>query len=213
MVVEPKRPWLVEFDLPAPAAVAWDYVTSPARRSGGRPGYDSIEEATAAGAAASGPSTIACTARTPIVEEIVDWRPPEYYTFDFQVPIPGAPKIRPTEELDRDPEGTRGRIVIARPRSSKERAFLEAMLPTIEPMFTAGRVALAPLLAEEVARQTAEPRSGASRTCPSAGRFMEPVQAPMQIAYEGPRDLAARRLSIRRASIRREVGGPLGAGR
>ena len=101
-----------------------------------------------------------------IVEEIVDWRPPEYYTFDFKVPIPGAPKIRATEALTETPDGTRVTISIGRPRSSKDRAFLEGALPMIEPMFTAGRVALEPLLAEELARQAAE---AAGQREPSTG--------------------------------------------
>src|SRR6185503_2498220 len=121
--------------LPGTPALVWDFVTSPARRVRWQAGVDSIEEATANGRRGVGTVNHCIHGKDAIVEEILDWRPPEYYTFDFKVPIPGAPMI--------------------------------------EPMFTAGRVALEPLLAEELARQAAE---AAGQREPelqvSAGRFI-----------------------------------------
>ena len=34
-----------------------------------------------------------------VVEEILDWRPPEYFTVNSLLPIPNAPKLRSTDEL------------------------------------------------------------------------------------------------------------------
>ena len=182
-----------EFELPGTPALVWDFVTSPARRVRWQAGVDSIEEATANGRRGVGTVNHCIHGKDAIVEEIVDWRPPEYYTFDFKVPIPGAPKIRATEALTETPDGTRVTISIGRPRSSKDRAFLMGALPMIEPMFTAGRVALEPLLAEELARQAAE---AAGQREPelqvSAGRFInEPFRAPTPIAFESAADPAA----------------------
>jgi uncharacterized protein YndB with AHSA1/START domain len=182
-----------EFELPGTPALVWDFVTSPARRVRWQAGVDSIEEATANGRRGVGTINHCIHGKDAIVEEIVDWRPPEYYTFDFKVPIPGAPKIRATEALTETPDGTRVTISIGRPRSSKDRAFLMGALPMIEPMFTAGRVALEPLLAEELARQAAE---AAGQREPelqvSAGRFInEPFRAPTPIAFESAADPAA----------------------
>jgi uncharacterized protein YndB with AHSA1/START domain len=182
-----------EFELPGTPALVWDFVTSPARRVRWQAGVDSIEEATANGRRGVGTVNHCIHGKDAIVEEIVDWRPPEYYTFDFKVPIPGAPKVRATEALTETPDGTRVTISIGRPRSSKDRAFLMGALPMIEPMFTAGRVALEPLLAEELARQAAE---AAGQREPelqvSAGRFInEPFRAPTPIAFESAADPAA----------------------
>jgi uncharacterized protein YndB with AHSA1/START domain len=182
-----------EFELPGTPALVWDFVTSPARRVRWQAGVDSIEEATANGRRGVGTVNHCIHGKDAIVEEIVDWRPPEYYTFDFKVPIPGAPKIRATEALTETPDGTRVTISIGRPRSSKDRAFLMGALPMIEPMFTAGRVALEPLLAEELARQAAQ---AAGQREPelqvSAGRFInEPFRAPTPIAFESAADPAA----------------------
>jgi uncharacterized protein YndB with AHSA1/START domain len=182
-----------EFELPGTPALVWDFVTSPARRVRWQAGVDSIEEATANGRRGVGTVNHCIHGKDAIVEEIVDWRPPEYYTFDFKVPIPGAPKIRATEALTETPDGTRVTISIGRPRSSKDRAFLMGALPMIEPMFTAGRVALEPLLAEELARQAAE---AAGQREPelqvSARRFInEPFRAPTPIAFESAADPAA----------------------
>jgi uncharacterized protein YndB with AHSA1/START domain/class 3 adenylate cyclase len=181
-----------EFDLPGTPALVWDYVTSPARRVRWQAGVDSIEEATLSGRRGVGTVNHCIHGKDAIVEEIVDWRPPEYYTFDFQIPIPGAPKIRATEALTETPAGTRVSFLIARPRSSKDRAFLEGALPMIEPMFVAGRVALEPLLAEEVARRAEEAALEPEPALPaSADRFAkEPFRAPVQIAFESPVDPA-----------------------
>jgi hypothetical protein len=62
----------------------------------------------------------------------------------------------------------------------------------IEPMFVAGRVALEPLLAEEVARRAEEAALEPEPALPaSADRFAkEPFRAPVQIAFESPVDPA-----------------------
>jgi hypothetical protein len=59
------------------------------------------------------------------------------------------------DTLTETPTGTHVTMRFERPRSTKDRAFLEALFPQIEPMFHAGVASLEPLLAEEMARRAA----------------------------------------------------------
>jgi hypothetical protein len=66
-----------------------------------------------------------------------------------------------------------------RPRSTKDRAFLDGVLPGIAPAFQAGIAALTPLVAEEVARRASASADLPEPSLPtSAGRFLdEPVDS------------------------------------
>jgi uncharacterized protein YndB with AHSA1/START domain len=175
VVVEPANAMAtIEFDLPGPPALIWDYITSPARRLRWQAGVSAVEESSATGRRGVGTTNHCIHGKEAIVEEIVDWRPPEYYTYDFQMPIPNAPKIRATEVLAETPDGTHVTYHIGRPRSTTDRQFLEVLLPQIEPIFRAGAAALTPLLAEAMARHAEEAAVQPEPEVPtSAGRFLD----------------------------------------
>ncbi len=101
VVVEPASAIAtIEYDLPAPPAVAWDYLTSPARRPRWQAGVSEVIEQTAQGRRGVGTTNHCVHGKDAIVEEILDWRPPEYFTMRWQMPIPNAPKIRAMYTLD-----------------------------------------------------------------------------------------------------------------
>lgn len=176
VIIEPEAAMVsLEFDLPAPPAIAWEYLTSPARRPRWQAGVNAVIEQTAGGRRGVGTTNHCIHGKEAIVEEILDWRPPDYYTMRFQVPVPNAPKIRSTDILTATPEGTHVTMRIERPRSKADRAFLEVLLPQLEPIFRAGVVALEPLVAEEMARRAAESAARPEPDVPaSVGRFLEP---------------------------------------
>ncbi len=147
----------IDYVLPAPPAVAWEYLTSPARRLRWQAGVTEIvEEAAAGGRRGVGTTNHCVHGKDAIVEEILDWRPSDYFTLNWQMPIPGAPKVKTTYLLTPTDEGTLVEFRMERPRSAKDRAFLEQMLPGLNPIFEAGIAALTPLVAEEMARRAAE---------------------------------------------------------
>jgi uncharacterized protein YndB with AHSA1/START domain len=182
VVVEPSGAMMtLEFDLPAPPALAWEYLTSPARRPRWQAGVSEVIEETAGGRRGVGTTNHCVHGKDAIVEEILDWRPPDYFTMRWLMPIPNAPKVRSTYVLVATDDGTHVTMRIERPRSTKDRAFLEAMLPQLAPMFQAGVDALAPLLADEmasrgeVAAETPEPGVPVS-----GGRYLdEPVDSSL----------------------------------
>ena len=175
VVVEPADAIVsIEYDLPAPPAIAWEYLTSPARRPRWQAGVSEVIEATAGGRRGVGTTNHCVHGKDAIVEEILDWRPPEYFTLNWLMPIPGAPKIKATYVLSETSEGTAVQMRMARPRSAKDRAFVENFLPQLEPMFQAGIAALGPLLEAEMERRAAESGDAAEPSVPvSAARFLE----------------------------------------
>ena len=96
-----------------------------------------------------------------ILEEIVDWRPTDYLTVRWQAG-PGTPKMLMSYELEATTDGAHVSMRFARPRSAKDRAFLEAMLPALEPGFREGIELMRPLVAEEVARRADADRSNST---------------------------------------------------
>ncbi len=180
IIVEPSAALVaVEYDLPAPPAVTWEFLTSPARRMRWQAGVTDVIEQAPGGRRGVGTTNHCIHGKDATVEEILDWRPPEYYTIRWQMPIPNAPKVRTTYALAPTPEGTHVTMRMERPRLAKDRAFLEAILPGLGPVFQASNDALATLLAEEMARQAAEVESRVEPRIPiSANRFLGvPVEA------------------------------------
>ena len=175
VVVEPADAIVsIDYDLPAPPAIAWEFLTSPARRLRWQAGVSEVTEATAGGRRGVGTTNHCVHGKDAIVEEILDWRPPEYFTFNWLMPIPGAPKVKATYVLTEKGDGTAVSMRMARPRSAKDRAFVENVLPGLGPMFQAGIAALGPLLDEEMARRAAQASDAAEPPVPaSAARFLD----------------------------------------
>ena len=166
VVVEPAAAMAtIEFDLPAPPAVTWEYLTSPARRTRWQAGVTEVIEQTAGGRRGVGTTNHCVHGKDAIVEEILDWRPPEYYTMRWQMPIPNAPKVRSTDTLTRppgDPRHDAHRTAAAGQGSCLPRGHAAQL----GPMFQAGVEALRPLLEAEMARRARrrqrEPGAGAA---------------------------------------------------
>jgi uncharacterized protein YndB with AHSA1/START domain len=173
--VEPKAALVsIDYILPAPPAVCWEYLTSPARRLRWQAGVTDIIEQAAGGRRGVGTTNHCVHGKDAIVEEVLDWRPLEYFTINWQAPIPGSPKVVTTYVLTPTDDGTNVEMRMGRPRSAKDRAFLEGVLPGLAPMFEAGIAALTPLVAEEVARQAEVSAGLPEPPLPaSAGRFLD----------------------------------------
>ena len=164
----------VEYTLPAPPAVAWEFLTSPARRLRWQSGVTEIVEEAAAGRRGVGTTNHCVHGKDAVVEEILDWRPSEYFTLNWQMPIPGCPKVKTTYELTGTDEGTAVAMRMERPRSARDRAFLEQLLPGLAPIFEAGIAALTPLVADEMARRTGDVDAVPEPALPeSGGRFLD----------------------------------------
>jgi hypothetical protein len=112
--------------------------------------------------------------RDAVVEEVLDWRPYDYWTTRNTLPMPGAPKLVMTDRLLPLPDGgTRVEVRIGRPRP-RERATFEQLYPMMEPIIHETGAALRAALEAEHARLTAaaagEPPEAAVPA--SAGRHL-----------------------------------------
>ncbi len=92
------------FTFPAPQALVWEYLTSPMKRPLWLKGVTRLETDTADGRVGIG-STLHCVhGQHSHIEEILDWRPFHYFT--WETPFPGLGDLIATIELTAVPEGT-----------------------------------------------------------------------------------------------------------
>ena len=111
VVVEPEEAsFAVEALLPVAPAVAWEYLTATQRRLLWQ--VDAIEQADAGGRRLTGTASVCVDGRSKIYEEILDWRPFDY--FSERVSLPGGVRVVQTTALESDAGGTR---VVTRGRS------------------------------------------------------------------------------------------------
>jgi uncharacterized protein DUF2652/polyketide cyclase/dehydrase/lipid transport protein len=143
--------------LPAAPAVVWDLVTNPARRLQWQYGVTGIEEQSGAvGRRGVGTVNHCIHGKDAVVEEVVDWQPYDYVTYRSQLPVPGTRPVLDSFVLEPDGEGgTRLEMRMARPRSKKDAALLEPMLPGLDASIEQGLNQMRALIDAEAAAQRA----------------------------------------------------------
>ena len=80
------------FDIAAPRQTVWEHFTVPGRRQKWWPA-DGIIENSSDRRRGIGTENHCMHGKDAIVEEVLDWRPFDYFTVSTLLPIPGAPKI------------------------------------------------------------------------------------------------------------------------
>jgi hypothetical protein len=92
-----------------------------------------------------------------IVEEVLDWRPYDYFTVRSTMGTPVGPvKFLNTVEFEPTADGTRLHFLFGFPKTAKERAALTSMGPMFEQIFERNRIAFAALAGEEGAAMAAD---------------------------------------------------------
>jgi uncharacterized protein YndB with AHSA1/START domain len=150
IVVEPKdaaRTYEIEFD--APQAVVWDWITSPLRRIQWQDGATGIQMVDGtAGRRGVGTVNHCIHGKDTIVEEVLDWQPVDYVTYRSLLPSPpGVPKLLNSFVLSElDGGRTKVEMRFGRPKSAKDRAIAEQLLPFLDVSIRNGLAALRPLI-------------------------------------------------------------------
>ena len=149
--------WTTSFTFDGPPAIAWEWITSPARRLQWQIGVDAVNEDFAGGRRGVGTTNHCVHGRDAIVEEVLAWHPPEILTTRFQMPMPGIPKLIRTELFEATPDGAKTvfTVRVQRPSSAKDRAKLEEMGPFLFHAYGDGLAMLAPLIEADVAARLA----------------------------------------------------------
>ncbi|HWP61964.1 MAG TPA: DUF2652 domain-containing protein [Candidatus Binatia bacterium] len=170
----------IEVVLPGPPSLVWEFFTAPSRRVQWQEGVTAVQEEAPTGRRGRGTKTHCVHGRDAILEEILDWRPYEYWTVRALMPMPGAPKITMSDVFEPvGPNATRLTTRVARPRTARERAFLDDFGPILEAWAQAGIDRLRPLLEAELAGRAAGPGADAEPDLPAstARHLREPIRA------------------------------------
>ncbi len=138
----------------APTPLVWEYMTSPARRPRWQHGVTGvIEAARTAGRRGIGTVNHCMHGKDAIIEEVMDWRPYDHVTYRSLLPIPNVPKLLSSYLFTDLGDGrTRVELRFGMPRSAKDRAIAEPLMPMIDEMVTDGLAHLRPIV-EAAARE------------------------------------------------------------
>jgi hypothetical protein len=119
---------VLEFDIAAPRQVVWEYLTVPGQWQKWWP-TDGLVEHSGNRRRGVGTKVHCLHGKDAIIEELLDWRPFDYFTLSALLPIPGAPKVVMTRALQERPNGTTYlEMRIAKPKA-KDMAFAEQIVP------------------------------------------------------------------------------------
>lgn len=117
-------------ELTAARPVVWNHLTDPELRRGWQPNTLRIDQANPPGGRRGVGTTNHCVhGKNAVLEEIRDWRPFDYLTFEGQPPMPMVGPIRFTFEFEDTPAGTRVTELIAPTGGFLRRLALAAMRP------------------------------------------------------------------------------------
>lgn len=95
------------YEVPAPRSVVWSYLTDPALRPIWTPRVRRVDQTTPDGRRGVGTQNHCVHGKNASLEEILDWRPFDYYTIVNHVPMPLLQPLRMTFELEDVAGGTR----------------------------------------------------------------------------------------------------------
>ncbi len=170
-----------DYEVEAPPQTVWEFLTTPGRRVQWQAGVTEVIQDAAGNRRAIGTTNHCMHGKDAIIEEVLDWRPFDYFTQRSTIGTPVGPiRIVGTFELEPTASGTRVHVRFAKPRAAKDQAVLVAMAPTFQGMVDAGAAAIRTLVATEArareAEVTAEPAIPTPKPDgPLAG--LQPLQA------------------------------------
>jgi len=108
----------------APAQVAWEFVTAPGRRVSWQVGVTGVEMVATGNRRGVGATNHCMHGEGASIEELLDWRPYDYFTFRNTIPTPnGAIRMLETTEFEPTPDGT---VVREPPRARRGMELLSA---------------------------------------------------------------------------------------
>jgi uncharacterized protein YndB with AHSA1/START domain len=160
----------------APPQVVWEFLTTPGRRvawSVGTGVTDVIVDAPG-NRRGVGATNHCMHGKNEIVEEVLDWRPFDYFTVRSTMGTPaGAIKFLTTFELEPTADGTLIHMRFGKPTSKKEREILAGALPMFQDAFDANATALRTQITEELEARSAGGAEPALPTPKPDGLFAE----------------------------------------
>jgi hypothetical protein len=124
------------------------------------PGIMRVDEVTADGRRGTGTRNHCVHGRDVVLEDILDWRPFDYYTTEVKPPMPLLKPIRMTFELEDIPEGTRVTQSMSHAPGFGQRVAFRMMMRTLAGKFTESQESLRSMLATATATGPASMERG-----------------------------------------------------
>jgi uncharacterized protein YndB with AHSA1/START domain len=136
----------------APPQMAWEYLTKPGRRVAWSHGVTEVIVDAAGNRRGVGAMNHCMHGKDEILEEILDWRPFDYFTLRSLMHTPAGPlRFLTTFELVPTADGTIVHMRIGAGDSAPDSELLAGVLPMFEPIFKANGEALRELVAVDIA--------------------------------------------------------------
>jgi hypothetical protein len=138
----------------APPQVAWEFLTTPGRRTAWQAGVTDVIVAAKGNRRGVGATNHCMHGADAVIEDILDWRPYDYLSQRTTLGTPGGlVKLLGTVELEPTTDGTIVHFRYAAPTTAREQGIIGEMLPALEGVFAqSGRSLVANLDAELAAR-------------------------------------------------------------
>ncbi len=171
--------YIFEGTQPAPRDLVWSFVTDPAIRPRWQADVTAVEELPTNPRRGIGTMNHCMHGADVLVEEILDWRPVDYYT--MRTTLPDGFKAVSTFAFEDAEDGTRIRILFTWGRNRREREEMAAARGFIAGLVERGQSNLHGVLVDEMARRAAEAAEAAPEPVAAAslGRELsEPVRNP-----------------------------------
>lgn len=154
IVDEARTAYRADIPTAAPPQVAWEFVTTPGRRVSWQIGVTGVEVDATGNRRGVGTTNHCMHGKDASIEELLDWRPYDYFTYRNTVPTPMGPvRFLVTTGFEPIPEGTVIHQRFATPETARERAILEQMRSWMEEAMRESEARLTELLDEDVERR------------------------------------------------------------
>lgn len=128
IVDERQAVYRADMPTPAPPQILWEFVTTPGRRVTWTPGVTGVEVIATGNRRGVGATNHCMHGKNASVEELLDWRPYDYFTLRNTVPTPiGSVRFLQTTEFEPTPDGTILHMRVAAPETRKERVIVKLM--------------------------------------------------------------------------------------
>ncbi len=158
-VIVDEREAVYRMDTPtsAPPQVAWEFVTAPGRRINWQLGVTGVDVIAKGNRRGVGATTHCTHGKDASIEELLDWRPYDYFTYRNTVPTPMGPvRFLATTEFEPTPTGTMLHYRFAAPKTPKERAIMEQVASWMVEAMRASTTVLTEQLEQELARRAGD---------------------------------------------------------
>jgi hypothetical protein len=138
----------------APPQVAWEFVTTPGRRITWQLGVTEVKVIATGNRRGVGATNHCMHGKGATIEEVLDWRPYDYFTHRSTVPTAMGPvRFVQTMEFEPTPGGTILHHRFAAPKTPKERAIMNQIASWLEETLRTSTIGLTEQLDEELERR------------------------------------------------------------